>query len=130
MNMKQNISAKDTHGITREPTEQGKDSRESINTLNDELSVEISSPERIFAYQDSSDQLPTWHGESSIISSLEGSSQEDQPVFGEGDFEEDDFLRRTEVLDDTASSDHGNSQEPSTSCQHDSENGRDDPDLW
>ena len=61
-----------------------------------------------------------------------GTGDEDEPVLGEGDLEEDDGIHLTEVLDDTtvlAADVHGGDSDPGTDGEDDTEENRHTPEL-
>jgi len=71
--------------------------------------------------QDSTSQLPwrDWRPERTV-----GTSDEDQPILSKRDFQEDDLIENTEVLNDTtilATSDHGCESDPGTKSKNDAE---------
>jgi hypothetical protein len=56
---------------------------------------------------------------------------EDEPVLGKGNFEEEDFLHIAKVLDDTTvGQEHGATDDPSAKSENYTEHDGDDPDLW
>lgn len=70
-------SLHDTAAGARQPPEQGEDSREDVHD------------------EDGADELPRGPG-------LAAAGDEDEPVLGQGDLEEEDLLDGAEVLDDAA----------------------------
>ena len=57
-----------------------------------------------------------------------GTSDEDEPVLGEGNFEEENFIALTKVLDDTAAGDEsGREGDPSTDGENNSNDSGDSP---
>ena len=59
-----------------------------------------------------------------------GTSDEDEPVLGEGDFKEQDFIAHTKVLNDTITRNERSSQRnPRTDSENDSKNGGDSPEF-
>ena len=89
-----------------EPAEDTEDGRDCVDTSN------------------GTDELPGWESRSST-------SNEDEPIFSESDLKEENFLHVSVVLDDTAVWNvHGAVDNPSGEREFDTENDRDDPDLW
>ena len=74
--------------------------------------------------EDGGDKSEGWN-------SLATTGDEDEPVLSEGDFEEEDFLNGTEVLDNTTGwQEHGSTDDPGTDGKQDTEDDGDEPDLW
>ena len=74
--------------------------------------------------EDGADQLPSWK-------SLKTTGDEDEPVLGEGDLQEEDALDVTVELDEsTVWQEHGTTEDPGTESEESTENDGDDPDLW
>ena len=73
--------------------------------------------------KDGTNQLPRGHG-------LSTTGNEDQPVLSQGHLKEENFLRRTEVLDDTTvGQEEGSTQDPSTDSKQETKDDGDQPDL-
>jgi len=91
--------------VTRQPAEDGEESSKRIDT------------------QDGSNELPRWPG-------LSTTGDEDQPVLGQRDLEEQDLLRRTEVLDQTTvGQEEVSTDNPSGNGQEETKDDGNDPDL-
>lgn len=74
--------------------------------------------------EDGANQLPSWK-------SLETAGDEDEPVLGKGDLQEEDTLDVTVDLDEsTVWQEHGTTEDPGTESEESSENNGDDPDFW
>ncbi|KAH6603711.1 hypothetical protein Trco_008486 [Trichoderma cornu-damae] len=90
---------------TREPAEESEESSQDIDAEN------------------GADELPG--GPSAATT-----GNEDEPVLGEGDLEEEDLLDGAEVLDDAAVGEvHGSAENPGAEGEEDAEDDGDDPDL-
>lgn len=73
--------------------------------------------------EDGANQLPRGPG-------LTTTGDEDEPVLGKGNLKEEDFLGRTEVLDDTTvGEEEGGTDDPGSGSQKDTEDDGDNPDL-
>ena len=97
--------------VTLEPSE---DTEEGSNDVDDE---------------DSASQLPRGDGrpEGTV-----GTGNEDEPVLSQGDLEEDDLIKVTEVLDNTAvdaTSVHGSDRDPGTDSEDDTQQDGHSPKL-
>jgi len=91
---------------TAQPTEDGEEGGEDIDT------------------EDGADELPGWPG-------LTTTGDEDEPVLGKGDFEEEYTLDGTEVVDDTTvGEEESTTDDPGTESEENTEDDGDDPDLW
>lgn len=97
-------------GAGKEPTEQTEEGGKDIDN------------------QDGTGQLPRGDGrpEGTV-----GTGDEDEPVLGEGDLQEEDTVNGTEVLDDTATglSKHGSKGDPGTDSKDDTEENGHTPKL-
>ena len=94
---------------TDEPTEQTKECGDEIDNC------------------DSAGKLPT--GDSAPEWTI-GTSDEDEPVLGEGDFEEEDFIALTKVLNDTTTGNECSSErDPGTDSKNDSKDGGNSPEF-
>jgi len=86
--------------------------------------------------QDGTGQLPRWNGrpERTI-----GTGDEDEPVLGQGDFEEENFIEITKVLNDTSIlvglgsvvvNEQGSKGDPGTDGENDTEENGHTPEFW
>lgn len=92
-----------------EPTEQTEESSDEIDN------------------SDGSGKLPT--GDSTPEWTV-STSDEDEPILGEGNFEEEDFVALTKVLNDTMTGNECSGEgDPGTDSENDSENGGDSPEF-
>ncbi|KAK1241977.1 LOW QUALITY PROTEIN: hypothetical protein MKX07_007800 [Trichoderma sp. CBMAI-0711] len=90
---------------TGQPAEEGEESGHDIDT------------------EDGTDQLPRGPGAATT-------GDEDEPILGEGDLEEENLLDRAKVLDDAAVGEvHGSTQDPGAEGEQDTKDDRDEPDL-
>lgn len=79
--------------------------------------------------QDSTSELPRWDGRPEWAV---GTGDEDEPVLGKGDFQEQDGVTSTEVLDDTTgltASEHGGKGDPGADSEDDTEENGHTPEL-
>jgi len=73
--------------------------------------------------EDGADELPGWPCVSTT-------SDEDEPIFSQGNFKEENALDSTEVVNDTSvGKEHGTADDPGAESEHYTQNNGDDPDL-
>ena len=94
------------HNVTGQPAEDTEEGGKNIDT------------------EDGANQLPSWK-------SLKTTGDEDEPVLGERDLQEEDTLDVTVDLDEsTVWQEHSTTENPGTESEESTENDGDDPDLW
>jgi len=129
----------ETSGILKEVVDTGHDAEdaegEQIDT-NDSNDGSLSSDEPTEQTEESSDEIDDTDGTSELPRGdgaperTVSASDEDEPVLSECDFEEEDFITLTKVLDDTAAADeHGREGDPSTDGEGDTDDGGDTPEF-
>jgi hypothetical protein len=82
---------------TGHPAKSSEDGRENVNTLSRENgSARFGKGRKERAYDDGADKLPRRPGDLAGVSTGVDTSDEDEPGFGKGDFEEENLSEGTE----------------------------------